>query len=361
MSEGRRSVAPASVRGLANDRLRVQRLVAAMAFTVLFAASSLVLAFHRGWPAALLAWGVLSIAAVRWPAPSMLAATLILRLGFSDACCTDQIIVSHAAWERVIAGAGGPYGVGYSQTIPSGAPFPYGPLALIWWLPGTIVPLAASCGIVALLAWKKAWITLAVFAVWQPSVWLTFVGVNDYSPALLILLATIVLPSRPKLACVLLAVAAALKPYAFAWFLPFAAFVGPAGLATLALATAVMWSPLLVWGGPGAFLESVRLAREVHPVSENTLNLPALRWAAVPLNALGIWARHWEVAAVVGATTFVVFLFLDWWGSYSYWLVVLPILGLTIESVFVHGLSARRQVRWRALRLAKFGEGRASG
>ena len=42
---------------------------------------------------------------------------------------------------------------------------------------------------------------------------------------------------------------------------------------------------------------------------------------------------------LVGAAAFVLFLFLDRWASYSYWFVVVPAAGFTIESLFLQGLA----------------------
>jgi hypothetical protein len=290
------------------------------------------LAHHQQTPALLLVWVVAVPLALRWPVPTLIGASLILRMGFVDRCCTDQIIVSQSAWERVLSGAG-PYGVGYASTIPPGAPFPYGPLAVIWWVPGPVVEFAAALGIMAILAWQRAFVTLALFAVWEASIKIQWIGVNDYSPGLLILVAMLVLRSRPLVGAVVLAGAAALKPYAFAWFLPAIGFGGWGVAAVLAGATAVLWSPLLWWGGPAAYLESVRLAGTVHREQRDALNLPVLRWLALPIAVAGLWVRRWEWAVLVGSAVFVIFLFLDFWASYSYWLAVLPVSGVALESL----------------------------
>ena len=80
----------------------------------------------------------------RWPPPCaggwaglailvLLAVGVALRLapatGFSDV-----LVVSQAATRELLAG-GNPYGHGFSESVPPGAPFAYGPLALLWYLP----------------------------------------------------------------------------------------------------------------------------------------------------------------------------------------------------------------------------------
>ena len=312
--------------------VRLGRILPPAIFILLGGWWFVVVAAHHNAPSILLAWPVIALVAVRWPALGIIGGSIVLRLGFVDACCTDQIAVSQAAWERVTSGLGGPYGVGYAVTDPPGSPFPYGPLALVWWLPGPAVELAAAVGIMALLASQRALITLAIFAVWAPR--LTLIGVNDYSPALLLLAGLIAIRSRPLLGAATLAVAAALKPYAFAWFLPAIGYAGMRGAAVMAVTTTLLWSPLFLWwGGVPAFLETVRLAARAHP-DANAVNLPILRWAAVPFVALSLIARRWDDMVILGSAAFIIYLFLDRWASGSYWIAVVPILGLALESRF---------------------------
>jgi hypothetical protein len=309
--------------------VRIGRIVPVGLFTLLAARSFLDVAAHHHAPAVLVVWPAVALAGLRWPALGIIGGAIVLRLGFADACCTDQIAVSHAAWERVSSGMGGPYGVGYAESDPPGAPFPYGPLGLVWWLAGPVVEFAAAVGIMAVLASQRALITLAIFAAWAPS--LTMIGINDYSPSLLILLGLMAIRSRPMLGAATLAVAAALKPYAFAWFLPAVGYAGLRGAAVMAITTAILWSPLFIWwGGIPTFLETIRLAARAHPEA-NALNLPTVRWVAVPLAVLSLFARRWDDMVILGSAAFMVFLFLDRWASDGYWIAVIPILGLALE------------------------------
>jgi len=315
--------------------------VTLVVFAILSGQSFLNLAAYHHAPVILAAWPPLVLLALRFPVLSILIAAGLLRVGFSSVCCTDQIVVSQSAWQRVISGEGGPYGIGYASTDPPGSPFPYGPLALFWWLPGPAIELIAAVVIMGILAWRKALLTLAVFAVWEPAVWLNLAGVNDYSPGLLLLLAALALQTRPLLGAGIIAIAAALKPYAFAWFLPAIGYGGVGVAAVLLSVTAVLWSALFLWwGGIAPFLETVRLASQVHPIP-NALNLPTLRWIALPIAIAGLWARRWETAILFGSAAFVSFLFLDKWASYSYWFAALPATGLAIESLL--GICRRSQ------------------
>jgi len=346
--------AGSAIRGARGHRfnLRVKRRTlgryAAIAIlAVLSAQSFVVAALYNHNLALIVAWPILMVVAFWRPMVAMLAAGVILRIAFASVCCTDQISVSQAAWDRVASGLGGPYGVGYAATDPPGAPFPYGPLGLIWWLPGPIVELAAATAVMGVLAWQRAYITLAIYAAWQPVAWLSVAGANDYSPGLLVLLAVIALPSRPVVGAAILAIAAALKPYAFAWFLPAVGFGGMAAALTLAVVTAVAWSPmLLLWGGLGPFLDTIRLAAKAHPTS-NAFDIQPLRWVALPVGIAATAVKRWEWGVLLGSLAFVLFLFLDRWASYSYWFAVIPATGLAIESLL--NLTTVRHPAGRAL------------
>jgi hypothetical protein len=291
--------------------------------------------FHHA-PLLMLGWPAGLVVAWRWPVVGIIGTSLVLRLGFLDACCTDQILVSQAAWERVSSGQGGPYGVGYTQTLPPGAPFPYGPLAVVWWVPGEVVEFVAALGILAVLAWQRALNTLAFYAVWLPSVWLQWQGANDYSPGLMILLGMLALRTRPLVGASLLAIAAALKPYAVAWFLPAVGYAGLSVAAVFVGVSALLWSPLFLWwGGAPAYLESIRLASAAHRYPSDALNLPVMRWVAIPIALLGLLTKRWEAAVLIGSLVFVTFLFLDRWASHTYWMAVVPVSGIALESLLL--------------------------
>ena len=53
----------------------------------------------------------------------------------------------------------------------------------------------------------------------------------------------------------------------------------------------------------------------------------------MPVALAGLFTRVWEWAILTGSATFVIFLFLDRWASYSYWLAVLPVSGVAVESL----------------------------
>ena len=81
---------------------------------------------------------------------------------------SDVLIVTEAAAREMLAG-GNPYGHGFEASIPPGAPFAYGPLALLWYLPSLADPgrmeLLASVVVLGLLALRGRPLGLAIYAV----------------------------------------------------------------------------------------------------------------------------------------------------------------------------------------------------
>lgn len=300
--------------------------------------------------ASLLAWGLatvharpLALAAV---APALVAlafrarpvaaalsiavSATALRIAYVGIGYSTQVDHARAAAARAFDGLS-PYGVLLPSATAPPEPYVYGPLGLLWWQPGVAIELIAAIAVTALLIGTGSWLTLAVYSGLPFSVYLTTTGVNDYSPGLLIAAALLIMRTRPALGAGLLGFAAAVKPYAAAWFLPAIGYGGWTVAVVLAGATAFLWSPLLLWG-PGSYVRSVQLSDTVHPVSANTLNLPLLRWIALPLALLGLWVRRWDHAVLLGALVFVTYLFFDRWASLGYWLAVIPAAGMAIES-----------------------------
>jgi hypothetical protein len=241
----------------------------------------------------------------------------------------DQLIVGRAALDTVLAG-GNPYGIGYAASQPPGSPYVYGPLALLTSLLRAPGEALAAAGTMAVLALTRSFLTLGIFAGFIFVVQLGSSGINDLLPGFLLMAGLVALERHRVAGGALLAVAAAVKPYCLAWFPAAMGYGGVAAVAALVSVTGVLWSPLLVWG-PASFLRSVELAAAIHPVPENSLNVPALRILAFPLALVSLLVRRWSVMVLSGAAIFLVVLFLDRWASYGYWLVVLPILGMLAE------------------------------
>lgn len=304
----------------------------------------------RGYPAAIAAALAVPLGLVLLRRPLALALVFVaagvylraLYVGYPEGC--DQLAVSRAAL-GVALGGGNPYGVGYAQSWPPGAPFPYGPGAMVAAAGGVPLEIVAVTGIMLVLAFCRSLLTLAVLAAWVPAIEFGICGQNDQVPAFLLLAGLLLIERRRMVTGAgLVALSAAIKPYTFAWFAPLIGFGGIGMAAVLITVTAVAWLPVLAWG-PGAFLRSVEMARDIHPVPENTLNHPELRVLAVPVALLSLLARSWSMAVVLGALIFVIVLFLDRWASVGYWFVVIPPLGVIAERALAGFGAALRSAR----------------
>lgn len=320
---------------LGRRRLRMRRIdVALLCFSV---------------PAGLLAWGLttvhdrplallvavpigLGVVARGVPLHAGLAigaGATVLRASYIGIGYSTQVDHARNAADRALSGLS-PYGVLLPSITAPPEPYVYGPLGLLWWQPGVVVEAAAALAVTGLLIWGRAWLTLAAYSGIPFAVYLTTTGVNDYSPGLLIALAWVIMRTRPAVGAALLALAAAIKPYAAAWFLPAVGYAGMPAAAGVTAVTVLAWSPLLAWG-PVSFVRSILLNETVHPIPANALNIPGLRIAALPIVVGGLLTRRWSHAILVGAIAFMVFLFLDRWASLGYWMAVLPVTGLALE------------------------------
>jgi hypothetical protein len=45
-----------------------------------------------------------------------------------------------------------------------------------------------------------------------------------------------------------------------------------------------------------------------------------------------LFVRRWSLAVLAGSAIFVIVLFFDTWASFGYWLAVVPITGIALES-----------------------------
>lgn len=253
----------------------------------------------------------------------------LLYLGAPETC--DQMMVSRAAL-GVALGGGNPYGFGYAESVPPGAPFPYGPLGLLTPILGQSGETLAFAAVAVLLAWQRALFTLVFFGASLQWVELGACGMNDMIPALLVVGGLLLVERRRNLVgAALVALSAGIKPYSFAWF---PALIGYGGLATtivLLVVAGLAWLPVLLWG-PLSYLDSVKGAWVVqHRQEQNTLDMPILRVLAAPLAALSLLVRSWEGMVLMGAAIFVVMMTTDYWMSYGYWMVVLPPVGIVLE------------------------------
>lgn len=336
-----------------------------------------VLAIQTSLPGAealgsLIAIGLVLVLATRWNvAPLALAVLLVIGVALRAAVeihtGSDVLDVTGAAIQRMLAG-GNPYGVGYDVSRPPGAPFPYGPLALLWYAPvqadGWQLELVVSCVVLTLLALRGRLLGLAIYALGPTLVATASDGSNDTSVGLVLLVAFVVARRRPVVGAVLLAVAVALKPYAAAWAPAFLLWGGWPVAVGFVASTLALWSPVLLTWGVGSFLESLGRAGAVHArtywslgqIWESIPGLPASRDAFDTLRvvlgaatALGTlrWARSLDGVILAGTAVYLVTLFAGYWGTYAYFGAIAPILcwriddWLGLESRPLIGLSER--------------------
>lgn len=314
---------------------------------------------------------------VRWRiGPAVVVVLLLLGLALRavpSAGFSDVLVVTEAATRELLAG-GNPYGHGFEQSFPPGAPFAYGPLALLWYIPSLEDPkrleLLAAFVVLGLLALRGRPLGLAVYAFTPAFVVAAGDGSNDTTAGLLILLSLLVAVRQPVAGAVLLALAVAFKPYALAWLPGLLAFGGITGpLVAFLLASAAAWLPAVVAFGPGAMLSSFRDADALHGTAYYSLAyaleapeaLPKPVWNGLRIAVgLGLAAANLlfvrtAAGLILGGTlVFGATLFLGWWGTFAYLAAVAPILcwhlddwlGLGHQRIVWPGDPVRRVTTW---------------
>jgi hypothetical protein len=292
----------------------------------------------------------------------MVVAGVAVRLVMVGASSSDALIVTVAAIERVLIGAG-PWGIGYPETIPPGAPFPYGPLAILWYMPARSLPefmeMAASTVILVLLGIRGRPVGLAIFAFAPMLAVLATDGSNDTSASLLLLGAILVLQRSRAWGGVAIAIVAAFKLYALAWLPALLWFGRLPALAGFAIASLAIWVPAFLAWGAGAFVDSFALSQRVHPQAYYSLGY-ALRGLGLRVDPEAIdrfrlvlggvvavvgaaMVRSGRGLVVAGLAVFVVTLFAGWWSTFAYLAAIAPIVCWHLEDWA--GLGQGR-VRW---------------
>jgi hypothetical protein len=281
-----------------------------------------------------------------WGILGLVVAGVALRLGVENHRASDVLDVTEAAIRQAIAGFN-PYGHGYEASRPPGAPFPYGPVNLLWYLPGVGDPreieLYISCLILAMFAVRGRPIGLAAYAM-APTVILTAAdGSNDTSAGFLLLVALVVAAKRPAIGGILLAIAVGFKPYALAWAPALFAYGGLPAFLGFGLASAAIWVPAFwIWGADNYLISlhgadlahratywSVGVIYEAltqHFAPHTALDQFRLGVAAVVTVAGLFVAKSIDRVIVVGTIVFVVMMFGGFWGSYAYLGAIAPVI-----------------------------------
>ena len=332
---------------------------------------ALVLAVQPIWPdrtavAVTAAIALTLVAAARWqlrwvPVIVLVLCGIALRLSVISQEASDVSDVTSIAIRTMLNGDN-PYGFGYVVSRPAWAPFPYGPVALLWYLPfyrdPQVIEFFVSIALMlyfGLRAGNGRPVGLAIFALAPPLVLAAIDGSNDTSAGLLILASLVVAAKRPVVGAVLLAVAVSFKPYAVAWMPPLVLWAGLSTLVAFAVASVVAWAPVLFAWGPTSYLRSLSLAHEVH-LRQAYWSLGAILDGILPgagVRALetiryflgaavavigGLKVRSIDGVIIVGTAVFLIAQFGGYFGSYVYLAAIAPILCWRVDDWLRRGL-----------------------
>ena len=315
---------------------------------------ALVLSLHSGDPdptpiALWITIGVVLAISTRRPVglltiTVLLVAAVVVRLAWSDRTGSDVLQVTRVAIDRVIVGLN-PYGHAYQTSNPPGAPFPYGPMALLMYLPfhrvEFLLELLSGFAVAAILALQGRLIGLAVYAAAPIVVSVATDGSNDTTLGLLVLAAFMTAQRSRIAAGFLLACAVAFKLSALAFAPGFLAWAGLDATLVFIAGSVITWSPVLaVWGIP-SFLDSAARANDLHDSTRWSLGvliqelagrrieaLDQLRYVAGGLIALvGLrFRRSMDAVILVGVVVYVVTLYGANWGTFAYLGGIAPIV-----------------------------------
>lgn len=288
---------------------------------------------------------------------ALLAGAILMRVALMDRTGSDVLTVMAAAIDRMLEG-GNPYGTGYAESRPPGASYPYGPLALLWYLPlrsrPDIIELGAAIAVALILALRGRLVGLAVYAASTALVAAAVDGSNDTSLGLLLLGAFMAAERWPALGAAMLAGAVAFKLSALA-FVPAFLLRGGWRVAASFLAVSLMaWAPVIApWGIP-SFIRSAEGADATHRAIIWSLGaivrdltgvtiraLDELRFflgAAVLVATLAL-RRSRDAVILGGAAVYVVTLHAGNWGTFAYFAGLAPLVCWRLDDWL--GLSSR--------------------
>jgi len=275
---------------------------------------------------------------------ALLLVGIDMRLLYVGVGWSDVAEVTRAAIDVALAG-GNPYGIGYGVSFPPGAPFAYGPLALLWYLPfdnPANVDLAISIGILAVLALRGRILGLAVYATVPIFLQLASDGSNDTSVGLLLLIGLVLLERLPRAGGFVLGLAVAFKPYAVAWAPPLLIWAGLGPLMAMVIGAAVLWLPAIVLWGLGPILTSLRMATQIQELPYYSLGdaldrlrirlthdqLDVIRILAAGLATLGVVfnVRSHRSVVLGGAVIFVATMYTGFWSTFAYLGALAPVI-----------------------------------
>lgn len=300
----------------------------------------------------------------------LLAGAVALRAVIADREGSDVLDVTSAAIERVLAGLN-PYGVGYVESTPDGSPFPYGPFALLWYLPlrdqPDLIELGASIAVAITLAVQGRLVGLAVYAAMPILVATAVDGSNDTSLGLLLLVAFLVAQRWPAAGAVVLAAAVAFKLSALAFVPVFLLWGGPRVAGAFLSASVVVWAPVVAHWGIGSFLRSAEMAEATHRVATIwSLGSVVRDVTGVRVEALdqlrfvlgGVLAlvtlplrRSLDGVILAGSAVYLVTLYAGNWATFAYFAGLAPLICWRLDDWL--GLESRPLIRSTPFRTAR--------
>lgn len=314
----------------------------------------MLLSLHAGdpTPAHIVVWMAIAVVLVmsaRFPIEVaaiglLLVAAVVLRLAWSDRTGSDVLSVTEAAISRVLAGQN-PYGFAYPSSNPPGAPFPYGPLAVLLYLPfhhvTWLLELLSGFAVAAILAVQGRLVGLAVYGMAPMVVSIATDGSNDTTLGFLILAAFMSARRWPLAAGFLLGSAAAFKLSALAFAPGFFVWAGVRASLMFVAGSIIAWAPVLSTWGIASYLDSASRANDLHASTRWTFGvlvreithrrieaLDQLRFVAGGLVALvGLRVRRsMDAVILVGVAVYLVTLYGGNWATFAYIGGIAPIV-----------------------------------
>jgi hypothetical protein len=349
---------------------------------------ALFLGLHSGFPTPthvvfFVALGVLLAIGARRPVGLatigvLLVGAIVIRLAVSDRLGSDVLQVTKVAIDRVLDGLN-PYGHAYQTSSPPGSPFPYGPLALLMYMPfhhaAFVLELLTGAGVAVILAVQGRVVGLAVYAATPIVVAVATDGSNDTTLGFLILVAFMTAARWPAVGGFLLACAVAFKLSALAFAPGFLAWAGGRVALAFVAGSLITWAPVLSTWGIASYVDSATRANALqHPVewsfgvlvkglTGNRVELlDTMRYAvggAIAIVGLRL-RRSMDAVILVGCVVYLVTLYGGNWATYAYLGGIAPIVCWRLDDWL--GFRSRPLLeRLRAMRRAPEGRGGEHG
>ena len=274
----------------------------------------------------------------------LLGGAIGLRIALTDNAGSDVLPVTTAAIHRALDGLN-PYGFQYSDSTPPGSPFPYGPVALLWYLPlwqhPELIEMGAAIVVSIILALEGRLLGLAVYAT-APVVLASAVdGSNDTSLGLMLLGAFLLAGRWPSIGAGVLGLAVAFKLSALAFVPVFLAWAGWRAAGSFLTISLIAWAPVIWPWQVQTFVRSLELAEDTHRNPYSSLGavihgltngpvdiLEPFRLVAGGLTAVATLRlrRSLDGVVIAGAIVYLVTLFTGVWASYAYIAALAPVV-----------------------------------